>query len=188
LFWEEKQPMTDRQNRCAKAGLAIVLSLLLTLPATAPLRAAPPQEPSRLKILVLEGEGAINNIRQRTARDPIIEVQDENNKPVAGAVVTFLLPDRGASGTFANGARSVTVATDAQGRATATGLQPNNVTGNFQIQPEQAPPPERASSSPFWRSWEARWPAEPSLRRSRTTITDLRRLRVLPMSAPATRP
>src|SRR3970282_16468 len=49
------------------------------------------------------------------------------------AVVTFLLPDRGASGTFANGARSLSVTTDAQGRAVATGLQPNNVEGQYQI-------------------------------------------------------
>ena len=113
--------------------LPVALALLLTLPSIAPLRAAQPQQTSKLKILVLEGEGAINNIRQRTARDPIVEIQDENNRPVAGAVVTFLLPDRGASGTFANGARSVSVTTDAQGRAVATGLQPNNVEGQLQI-------------------------------------------------------
>jgi hypothetical protein len=103
------------------------------LPSIAPLRAAQAPETSKLKILILEGQGAINNIRQRTARDPIVEVQDENNRPVAGAVVTFLLPDRGPTGTFANGARSLSVTTDAQGRAVATGLQPNSVEGEFQI-------------------------------------------------------
>ncbi len=117
----------------ANGYLSAALALTLALPAFTPLRAAPAQETSSLKILVLEGEDAINNIRQRTARDPIVEVQDENNKPVAGAVVTFALPDRGASGTFANGARSLSVTTDAQGRATATGLQPNNVEGAYEI-------------------------------------------------------
>lgn len=121
------------QGRCGKRSLSVALALLLTLPAVAPLHSAQAQETSRLKILVLEGQGAINNIRQRTARDPIVEVQDENNRPVAGAVVTFLLPDRGASGTFANGARSLSVTTDAQGRAVATGLQPNNVEGEYQM-------------------------------------------------------
>jgi len=92
------------------------------------------QEPAaKLKIVILEGEGAINNIRQRTAREPIIQVQDENNRPVAGAVVLFALPDRGASGVFANGASSMTVTTDAQGRAVATGLRPNNVAGKMEI-------------------------------------------------------
>jgi hypothetical protein len=119
--------------RCGKRGLSVAVAVLLAMPAIAPARAAQAQETSRLKILVLEGEGAINNIRQRTARDPIVEVQDENNRPVAGAVVTFLLPDRGASGTFANGAKSLSVTTDAQGRAVATGLQPNSVEGQYQI-------------------------------------------------------
>lgn len=124
--------MSD-QGRCGKRSLSLALALLLTLPVITPLRAGPAQEPSKLKILVLEGQGAINNIRQRTARDPIVEVQDENNRPVAGAVVTFLLPDRGASGTFANGAKSLSVTTDAQGRAVATGLQPNGVEGEYQM-------------------------------------------------------
>jgi hypothetical protein len=130
---ERRDSIMSNASRCGTRSLAVILALLLGLPGIAPLSAAQAPEASRLKILILEGEGAINNIRQRTARDPIVEVQDENNKPVAGAVVTFLLPDRGASGTFANGAKSLTVATDAQGRAMATGLQPNNVQGEFQI-------------------------------------------------------
>jgi len=113
--------------------LAIGLSYLLilqTLPA--PARA---QEPGagQLNIVVVEGEGAINNIRQRTAREPIVQVEDENHKPVAGAVVVFLLPNQGASGTFANGSHMLTVTTDAQGRAVAHGLKPNNVQGQFNM-------------------------------------------------------
>jgi hypothetical protein len=89
---------------------------------------------SSLKILVMEGEGAINNTRQRTARDPVIQVVDENDRPVGGVAVTFALPGRGASGVFANGARSMTILTDAQGMATATGLTPNTVAGDLAIQ------------------------------------------------------
>ena len=86
-----------------------------------------------LNIVVVEGEGAINNIRQRTAREPIVEVQDENHRPVAGAAVVFSLPTQGAGGQFAGGAHSLTVITDAQGRAVARGLQPNGIKGQFQI-------------------------------------------------------
>jgi hypothetical protein len=88
---------------------------------------------SQLNIVIVEGDGAINNIKQRTAREPIVQVEDQNHKPVAGAAVVFLLPDQGASGVFANGSHTLTVMTDAQGRAIARGLRPNNVQGNLQI-------------------------------------------------------
>ncbi|MDE3167903.1 MAG: hypothetical protein KGN36_19030 [Acidobacteriota bacterium] len=86
-----------------------------------------------LNLVVVEGDGAINNIRQRTAREPIIQVQDENHKPVAGAIVTFTLPERGAGGSFANGAHTLTVTTNPQGQAVAHGFHPNAVRGQFQI-------------------------------------------------------
>ena len=64
-----------------------ILSLLLALwlPATA-------QVAPMLNLVVLEGEGATNNIRQRTAREPIVRVEDENHRPVAGAIVVFTCP------------------------------------------------------------------------------------------------
>jgi hypothetical protein len=88
---------------------------------------------SQLNIVIVEGDGAINNIRQRTAREPIVQVEDQNHKPIAGAAVVFLLPEQGASGVFANGSHTLTVMTDAQGRAVARGFHPNNVQGKLQI-------------------------------------------------------
>jgi len=87
----------------------------------------------RLMLMVVEGEGAINNIRQRTARETIVEVQDENHRPVSGALVLFALPRSGASGTFANGATTLQVTTNARGRAVARGLRPNTIAGQFEI-------------------------------------------------------
>src|SRR5713226_3429797 len=116
---------------------AVVLSLMLALsqPWTASAR-APSQEagsaPKR-NLIIVEGDGAINNIRQRTAREPIVQVEDQNHKPVAGAVVVFLLPDHGASGVFANGSHTLTVMTDSQGRAVAHGFHPNGVQGKLQM-------------------------------------------------------
>jgi len=89
--------------------------------------------PAKLHIVIVEGEGAINNVRQRVAREPIVQVEDENRKPVAGAAVTFLLPQQGAGATFPNGARSTTILTDNNGRAVARGLRPNNVNGQYEI-------------------------------------------------------
>ena len=104
------------------------LSLLLALwiPATA-------QVAPMLNLVVLEGEGATNNIRQRTAREPVVQVQDENHKPVAGAIVVFTLPSNGAGGVFANGARTLSMVSDNQGQAVARGFRPNGLKGQYQI-------------------------------------------------------
>jgi hypothetical protein len=88
---------------------------------------------AKLRIVIVEGEGAINNIKQRVNREPIVQVEDENRKPVAGAAVVFSLPSQGPSGVFPNGTRTLTTNTDAQGRAAATGIRPNNQSGQLQI-------------------------------------------------------
>ncbi|MBI1895888.1 MAG: carboxypeptidase regulatory-like domain-containing protein [Acidobacteria bacterium] len=112
------------QNR----ALAVVMSCGL---AASP--AMPQQAPAKLNIVIVEGEGAINNIRQRVAREPIVQVEDENRRPVAGAVVTFLTPNQGPSAVFADGTRSFTMTTDANGRAVARGLRPSGGNGQYQI-------------------------------------------------------
>lgn len=89
--------------------------------------------PQKLNIVIVEGEGAINNIRQRVAREPIVQVEDENRKPVAGASVVFLLPSQGASGTFTGGTKMLTIMTDQNGRAVMRGFTPNNVAGKMEI-------------------------------------------------------
>lgn len=89
--------------------------------------------PTELNIVVVQGEGTINNVRQRVNKEPIIQVEDENHKPVAGAAAVFTLPTEGATGSFGNGGKSLTVMTDAQGRATAQGLKVNEYPGKLVI-------------------------------------------------------
>ncbi len=84
-----------------------------------------------LKIVVLEGEDAVNIIQQKTAVNPIVEVRDRNNLPVPGATVTFSIGGQGA--TFGGGLQTLTVTTDAAGQAAATGLTPT-AAGPLQIQ------------------------------------------------------
>lgn len=112
-------------------GLCFLFAGCLALPSVAAFAQA---QPHTLNLVIVEGDGAINNIRQRTAREPIVQVEDENHKPVAGAAVVFLLPEHGAGGTFADGGHSLTVTTNAQGQAGARGIHLNNVQGQFQIQ------------------------------------------------------
>jgi len=114
----------------SRAGFALAI-LILLLPAA--LAGQEPQGPPKLNIVVAEGEGAINNIKQRTARDTIVQVEDENHKPVAGAAVVFLLPGDGPGGTFAGGAKTAALVTDNNGQAVMPRLQPNQLDGQFQI-------------------------------------------------------
>ena len=90
--------------------------------------------PKALSIVILDGEGALNNIRQRTAREPVVQVQDENHKPVAGATVLFALHSGagGAGGTF-SGATTFSAITGLDGIAVAKGLTPNATRGTYTI-------------------------------------------------------
>ena len=95
-----------------------------------------PGTPRQLHVVILDGEGALNNIKERTAREPIVQIQDENHKPVSEAAVVFLIQGNGGSaagGTFANGLTSFTTTTGADGVAKAPGLAPNSVAGSFTI-------------------------------------------------------
>jgi hypothetical protein len=92
------------------------------------------QQAPSLKIVVLEGEGAVNIIQQKTAVRPLVEIRDRNDLPVAGATVTFSIGGGGGSGAaFAGGVQTLTVTTNAAGQAAATGLNALS-SGAFQIQ------------------------------------------------------
>ena len=110
-------------------SLAIGLSFLIAFPV---LDAQTPL-PTQLNIVVVEGEGAINNVKERTARDPVIRVEDENHKPIAGVAVVFTLPTEGATGQFGNGAKNLTVMTDENGVAAGKGLKLYQVDGKVPI-------------------------------------------------------
>jgi len=97
------------------------------------LAASADAQTAAIKIVVQEGQGAINNIQQHRAKEPVIQVLHEDNEPVVGATVTFQLPDSGPGGSFADNSRFLTVQTDDKGQAVAHGLKPNSAPGRFQI-------------------------------------------------------
>lgn len=124
--------MTPLRTSIVWHAVSFLLCALLALPPRM-LRAEQAELPAQLNIVIVEGEGAVNNLRQRVVREPIVRVEDQNHKPVAGATVSFLLPGNGAGGTFANGAKLLTATTDANGQAVARGIKANNVAGQYQI-------------------------------------------------------
>jgi hypothetical protein len=86
-----------------------------------------------IRISVMEGEGAINNVRLQRAKVPVIRVETETGAPVSGAFVHFLAPTEGPGGVFLDGSSTSTVMTDTEGRASARGFRPNKTVGQFQI-------------------------------------------------------
>jgi hypothetical protein len=90
------------------------------------------QQPG-LRVVIVEGDGAINNINQKINVQPAVEVRDDSNQLVEGAAVVFSLPTQGPGGIFANGTNTLTATTDRLGRATASGIRLNRQTGKFDI-------------------------------------------------------
>ncbi len=124
-------PIFRKLSSCI-SWLLIASLVLYAFPAEGQMHGPPPKG---LRIMILSGEGALNNIEARTAREPIVEVQDENHKPVAGAVVLFTIHGNknGASGSFQNNSTSFSTVTNANGIAVGTGFQPDTTVGAWQV-------------------------------------------------------
>lgn len=123
-------PIPKLQLQGTQASLNVGPSKLDNGPAQASAAPAP-----ALQIVILEGEDVSNNIKERTAREPIVQVQDENHKPVAGAAVLFSIDSQGshAGASFLHGAKTYSGTTDADGKVTAHGFQPNTHAGQFHV-------------------------------------------------------
>jgi hypothetical protein len=113
--------MAIRRSRDSYLMAFHKLAATIVLAATVCLQAVSAQAPS-LRIVVIEGEGAVNIIQQKTAVNPIVEVRDRNNLPISGVAVTFSVGGQSAS--FAGGASTLTLTTNAAGQAVVTGLTP----------------------------------------------------------------
>jgi hypothetical protein len=124
-----------------RSWLAMCLAGVLALPAHAQQPpSAPLSEPSpatsalpELKVLVLQGAGVTNNIRSGAVTSPVIEIRDENDRPVEGAEVIFRLPASGPGGVFADQRPTFRTRTNSQGQAGAPRFSPSPEPGSFQI-------------------------------------------------------
>jgi hypothetical protein len=86
-----------------------------------------------LQIRVIEGEGAVHPPGSHSTRPITVEITEETGRPVAGAAVSFHLPEDGPGGAFVNGLRTEVVITDANGHASLHGLLANRIPGRFQV-------------------------------------------------------
>ena len=127
-------------NRLTRSFLiaALAMAAAASLPraqaqAVTGITVAEPVQPKSLLITIIEGEGASNDIHARTAREPIVQVDDENHQPVAGALVAFSLDKTGSSYANFGGASNLYLNTDAAGRAVASEFRITKHKGPFRI-------------------------------------------------------
>ena len=113
----------------ARALIAMTVGCFLIAPIGLPGSQLPAQS---LTITIIEGDGALNNIKLRTNREIIVQVEDQNHQPIAGAAVSAFLPNDGASGTFVGGGQMFNGTSAGNGRVIIR-FKPNNVQGKYQV-------------------------------------------------------
>lgn len=118
-----------------------VLSVLLVLPpnvgAQQPGETAKPMAPlpvvQSLKVMALAGDGELNDLERKIMAPLVVDVLDQNDRPVEGATVVFRFPLNGPSASFLNGEKARTVRTNADGQAAAVDWIANGEVGKFQV-------------------------------------------------------
>ena len=124
-----------RANRWLPVFLALILALPPTVAAQAPpARVSAATATQTLKIIPRAGNEEMNDLQRRIMAPLVVQVLDQESRPVEGADVTFRFPVMGPSVTFADQKNFATVRTNADGQAAAVGWTANNMTGRFQLQ------------------------------------------------------
>jgi len=116
----------DWKQANLRAAIRLLIAVAFTL--AVPLRGA-----AILQIRVVEGEGAVYAAGSRATRGLTVQVTDETGRPVAGAAVSFRLPDSGPGGTFSGGLKANVVLTGPDGRASIWGMRWNTSPGPVEI-------------------------------------------------------
>src|SRR4249920_3789482 len=102
--------------------------------STPPLKPmAPLPTVKSLKVTALAGDGEMNDMERRVMAPLVVQVIDQNDRPVEGADVVFRFPLNGPGAVFAGQKNSKTERTNGQGQAAATGWIANGELGSFQV-------------------------------------------------------
>src|ERR1700690_1774219 len=132
---------SSRPYQKVNRWLPAFLALLLALPpqaagqSQAPAATVPsPVAIQSLKIIPLAGNEEMNDLQRRIMAPLVVQVLDQDSRPVEGADVTFRFPVMGPSAMFADQKNAATVRTNADGQASAVGWSANGMVGRFQLQ------------------------------------------------------
>ncbi len=130
---------THRRRSWLAQAMAVMLASLQILLAQDPAPAAQTKPVTSLaaedslKVIPLAGNRGMNDLERRVMTPLVIQVLDQNSRPVEGAQVVFRFPLKGPSAEFPGGHPSQTVRTNADGQAAATGWMANREVGGFQV-------------------------------------------------------
>ncbi len=116
--------------------MVVVLASFPILRAQEPERAAqviPLPAVQSLKVIPLAGNHSMNDLERRVMAPLVVQLLDQNSRPVEGAQIVFRFPLKGPSAEFANGQVAQTVRTNADGQAAAVGWMANREVGSFQV-------------------------------------------------------
>lgn len=87
---------------------------------------------SGIRIVIANGQNGTNIVSQQSAVQPVVEILDNKNQPLPGAVVRFTAPKSGPTVRFANGEETAAVVADLKGMASVSGMVPVG-TGPFRL-------------------------------------------------------
>jgi hypothetical protein len=118
----------------SRRRLAVLCEILMFYAGLAQPSIAQATAQAKLRIVVVDGEGAKNVAQQIAAKQLTVRVLDADNRPVEGAAVTFIAPASGPSGDFTNDSKSIRIVTNSDGVANAGPYHPNATTGAYLIQ------------------------------------------------------
>ena len=155
----------------------------LSLPALLILARIATAQVALLRIQVMEGEGAVYALGARVSRPLTVLISDETGKPVAGASVSFHLPEEGPGGTFGNGLRTDVATTDSNGHANPHAMQVNRTPGRFQIRVVAAKEQARVGAVTFQYIADAKTAGAPDSSPRRTPIVTSGKLKWVVVAA-----
>lgn len=121
---------------------------LLVVVALTPLwvRLVAASDSALLQLQILEGSGLVQTAGSKATRPLTVQVTDETGQPVAGAAVSFRMPDQEVTGSFKSGMKSEVVTTGRDGLASAWGIQWGRFPGELRIRVLAAKGPARAGA------------------------------------------
>ncbi len=106
-------------------------------PATPAVQPAQPMAPlpivQSLKVLPLAGKGGMNDLERKVMSPLVVQIMDQDARPVEGADVVFRFPLNGPGANFTGGKSSQTFRSNGQGQAAALNWRANDQLGAFDV-------------------------------------------------------